>query len=314
MKVVFFGTPPFAAQVLEFLIQKGVEIAAVISKPDKAQGRSSQLVPTPVKLIAQKYNLPLYQPEKVSADEFADVLPKYHADLFVVVAYGEIIKQHMLDIPRLACINVHASLLPKYRGAAPIQRAIIDGETETGITIMHMVRKMDAGDIIKQTKVPISANETYGELEAKLCEAACPLLLEVIHDFDRDIEQRTIQDESLVTYAPKIEAETSLIDWSKSAQEIHNLIRGLIPFPEALCYVELKGEKKRLKILSAQPTETESPLGVAQICISKKEGIIIGCGEGALHLNRLKLEGKKEMSSREFVLGLSKESLQFLLS
>lgn len=314
MKVVFFGTPPFAAQVLEFLIQKGIEVVTVISKPDKPQGRSNQLVPTPVKLIAQKYNLPLYQPERVSADEFSEVLPKYGADLFVVVAYGEIIKQHLLDTPRLACINVHASLLPKYRGAAPIQRAIIEGETETGITIMHMVRKMDAGDIIKQTVVPIGAHETYGSLEAKLCEAACPLLLEVIHDFERGVEHRTAQEEALVTYAPKIEAETCLIDWSQSARDIHNLIRGLIPFPEALCYVDFKGEKKRLKILSAEPIATETPLSVAEISISKKDGIVIGCGEGALHLKRLKLEGKKEMSSREFVLGLSQESLQFLVS
>lgn len=311
MKIVFFGTPIFAAKVLEYLIQQQVEVAAVISKPDKAQGRSNKLVPTPVKVVAEKYGLPLHQPEKVSADEFAGTLPQYKADLFVVVAYGEIIRQHILDMPRMACINVHASLLPKYRGAAPIQRAIIEGSKETGITIMHMVRKMDAGDIIKQISIPIHADETYGELENELCEAACPLLLEVIKDFERGIEVRIPQDESQVTYASKIEPDTCLIDWSKSAEEIHNLIRGIYPFPEAMCYVEFKGEKKRLKILSAQPIAGED-LAIGQIRFGKKEGIIVGCGKNALRLKRVKLEGKKEMSSQDFILGLSEESLQFI--
>ena len=157
MKVVFFGTPRIAGDVLGFLLKKNIEITAVISKPDKPQGRSNVPVPVPVKLIAQSHQppIPVFQPEKVSAPEFAPTLESFNADLFVVVAYGEILKQHVLAIPKLACINMHASLLPKYRGAAPIQRAIINGETESGVSIMHMVKQMDAGDVIKMVKIPI---------------------------------------------------------------------------------------------------------------------------------------------------------------
>src|ERR1700722_12681047 len=167
MKVIFFGTPPFAAHVLEYLLSQCIHVAAVVTKPDRPKGRSRVPLPTPVKLIAQQQipPIPVYQPELVSDPEFADVLIPYQADLFVVVAYGEIIKQHLLDMPKLGCINLHASLLPKYRGAAPIQRCILEGETETGVTIMHMVKKMDAGDIIKTVKIPIHPDRTYGDLE-----------------------------------------------------------------------------------------------------------------------------------------------------
>ena len=172
MKVVFFGTPDFAAKTLDFLLHHNVSVAAVITKPDKPLGRSGRPIPTPVKQVAlaQTPPIPLFQPEIVSALEFAPTLEAFHADLFVVVAYGEIIKQHLLDMPRLGCINVHASILPKYRGAAPIQHSIINGETETGVTIMHMVKKMDAGDIIQICRVPIHEDTTAGELEEALCD------------------------------------------------------------------------------------------------------------------------------------------------
>ncbi|MBA3603356.1 MAG: methionyl-tRNA formyltransferase, partial [Parachlamydiaceae bacterium] len=174
MKVVFFGTPPFAAKLLKVLLEQGFSIVAIITKPDKPQGRSKEPLFPAVKETALLYapNIPLFQPEFVSAPDFAPTLAQFDADLFVVVAYGEIIKQHLLDMPRLGCINVHASILPKYRGAAPIQRAIIGGEEESGVTIMQMVRKMDAGDMIRVAKVPIGQNMIYGELENELCEAA----------------------------------------------------------------------------------------------------------------------------------------------
>src|ERR1700722_14416890 len=168
MKVIFFGTPPFAAHVLEYLLSQCIHVAAVVTKPDRPKGRSRVPLPTPVKLIAQQQipPIPVYQPELVSDPEFADVLIPYQADLFVVVAYGEIIKQHLLDMPKLGCINLHASLLPKYRGAAPIQHSIIHGDTITGVTIMHMVKKMDAGDMIETVTVPIGPNASFPEIEA----------------------------------------------------------------------------------------------------------------------------------------------------
>ncbi|MEM1282083.1 MAG: methionyl-tRNA formyltransferase, partial [Chlamydiota bacterium] len=178
MKVIFFGTPVFAATILQFLIDHEVEVVAVVSKPDKPIGRSRKLVPTPVKEVALAHSIPLYQPEKISAPNVADDLIKYDADVFAVVAYGEILKQHILDMPKKACINLHASLLPKYRGAAPIQQAIINGEKETGVTVMHMVKAMDAGDIIKVAKTPIDINETYGEVQDRLCDIGSVLFFE----------------------------------------------------------------------------------------------------------------------------------------
>jgi len=308
MRIVFFGTPQFAANVLDYLCNNGVEVSAVVSKPDKPKGRSKKLVATPVKVVAEKRHLPLYQPEKVSSDEYVSILRQYNADLFVVVAYGEIIKQSLLDVPRLACINIHASLLPKYRGAAPIQRAIIDGEQETGITIMHMVKKMDAGDVIKTRKVSIGLNDTYGDIEKRLCEVGSELILEVIGDFDQGCDKRISQDENLVTFAPKIELEDCEINWKRSSEEIHNLVRGVNPHPGAWCFVVVKGEKKRLKIFRTEIVNDDA-LSAGDFRIERKTGVTIGCGEGALKVESLQLEGKRVMTGKEFALGVSPESL-----
>jgi methionyl-tRNA formyltransferase len=315
MKVIFFGTPPFAAQVLTFLLEKQVNILAVISKPDRPKGRSSTPVPTPVKLAAIAYDpsLPVHQPEFVSAVDFADILQNYEADLFVVVAYGEIIKQNLLDMPRLGCINLHASLLPKYRGAAPIQHSIIQGEKESGVTIMHMVKKMDAGDMIKKTAVQIGPDMTYGELEAELCEAGKKLLFEVITDFENGSLPRTPQDHSLATLAPKIELENCEIDWSKPGSQIHDLVRGVNPHPGAWCYVKIRGEQKRLKINRTRivPQHAASPgtiLNLSQI----KENLVISTGHQALELVEVQLEGKKMMSSADLTRGISRDLFIFL--
>ena len=295
MKIVFFGTPTFAAHVLSQIIDDGIEVLAVISKPDRPKGRSRKPVPTPVKIIAQEKipNVPIFQPEKVSADEFKVILAPYEADLFVVVAYGEIMKQHLLDMPKKGCINLHASLLPKYRGAAPIQRSIMNGESETGVTIMHMVRKMDAGDIIKTIRIPIGENATFGEIEKQLCEDGTKLLIEVIHDFEKNRISEVPQDEDLVTYAPKIELEECEIDWKMSAHEIHNMVRGVNPYPGAWCYVEVNGQKKRLKIYETRVVETEAD-----------QDYIISCGEGNLELITVQLEGKKAMNARDLFRGI----------
>lgn len=312
MRVIFFGTPQFAAEVLQYLIENRVQIVSVITKPDRPKGRSSEPVPTPVKEVAQSQNppIPVHQPELVSAPDFAETLRAYNADLFVVVAYGEILKQHILDMPPRGCINVHASLLPKYRGAAPIQRSIIEGEAKTGITIMHMVKKMDAGDIIKMVKVSIEPNMTYGELEKELCKQGSKALLEVIYQFQQGSVHSIEQDHSQATFAPKIELEDCEVHWTSSAKSIHDLIRGVNPHPGAWCYVKIGSQQKRLKInktvliynLKGDP---------GHILPSRKEELIIACGEDAIQILELQLEGKKVMTAQELMRGLSKENLSF---
>lgn len=313
MRVVFFGTPSFAAQVLLDLFQAGIDIVAVVSKPDRPQGRSMVPVPTPVKVAAQSrsMSLPIHQPEIVSAADFGATLEAYQADLFVVVAYGEILKQHLLDMPRLGCINLHASLLPKYRGAAPIQRCIIDGELESGITIMHMVRKMDAGDIISMVKVPIGPDMTFGGLESALCQIGSKALIEVIYDLDKGSAARISQDHSLATFAPKIELEDCEIHWDSPAQTVHNLIRGVNPHPGAWCYVEVRGAKKRLKVNASRLVSDKSGKP-GDILAFGKEGFIIACQEGSIQIMDLQLEGKKALSAQEFIHGLSIDHIKIL--
>lgn len=311
MNTIFFGTPQFAADVLSFLLQNGVPISAVITKPDRPQGRSGAPVPTPVKRVAEQHGIPVYQPVIVSDLDFMPTLEKYQPDLFVVVAYGEIIKQHLLDMPKVGCINLHASLLPKFRGAAPIQRSIIEGEKETGVTIMHMVKKMDAGDMIQTVVVPIEDNTTYGELEAKLCQVGSQALLQTIHDFEQGKITRIPQDHSKATLAPKIELEDCEIFWEQPAQKIHNMVRGVNPHPGAWCYVDVKGEKKRLKVLK---TEVRLDLNgqPGQILNYNKNGLVIGCGENALKLIEVQLEGKKAMPTEELVRGIPIEKFKII--
>jgi methionyl-tRNA formyltransferase len=308
MRVVFFGTPDFAASVLEFLLQNHVEVVAVISKPDRPKGRSGTPVATPVKSVSQAINpnIPVFQPELVSDPAFAETIRAFDADLFVVVAYGEIIKQHLLDMPRLACINVHASLLPKYRGAAPIQRAIMEGEAETGITIMHMVKKMDAGDMIDQVKVTIGPEMTFDELEAALCIVGKQELLKVILEYETNTPKSTPQDISLVTFAPKLELEDCEINWDRPAQQIHDLIRGVNPHPGAWCYVKVQGETKRFKICKTRIIDQKGPAGSILNVASHKGNLVVAAADKSLELLEVQLEGKKKMTSEELMRGISR--------
>jgi methionyl-tRNA formyltransferase len=304
MKIIYFGTPQFSANVLSHLILNGIKIVAVVSKPDKPKGRSAHLIPTPVKQVttSRDPSIPILQPEKISATEFSQVLPSFDADLFVVVAYGEILKQHVLDIPPKGCINLHVSLLPKFRGAAPIQRCLIAGERETGVTIMRMVKKMDGGDIIRTATTPIGPNDTFGQIEQELCELGAAELLKVIHDFENDNISEYPQDESQTSYAPKIELEDCHIDWSLPAYDIHNLIRGVNPYPGAWSYVLTKGKEKMLKIWSTRVIE-----GVygypKQILSCDEQGLLVSCGQGALLVLELQLEGKRSMPPAELLRG-----------
>lgn len=313
MKIIFFGTPAFAADVLSFLLDNRVDVVAVVTKPDRPQGRSGTPVPTAVKQVVTNRNLttPVYQPPIVSDPSFAPTLEAFHADLFVVVAFGEIIKQHLLDMPKLGCINLHASLLPKYRGAAPIQRSIMDGNAKTGVTIMHMVKKMDAGDIIKMVEIPIGSNDNFPKIERGLCEVGSKALLSVIREFEQGIFNRISQDESQATLAPKIELENCELDWSKSANQLHNMVRGVFPEPGAWCYVEVKGRKLRLKI-NATEVISEASGGPGTILSYGKGGIVVSCGENALRIQELQLEGKKAMSAEELMRGLPIEQFKFV--
>lgn len=314
MKVVYFGTPRFAADVLQYLLDHKVNVVAAITKPDKPQGRSGMPIPTPVKMVAESYGIPVLQPEMVSAPELIPTLAAFQADIFAVVAYGEIIKQHLLDMPKIACINVHASLLPRYRGAAPIQRSIINGEKETGITLMHMAKKMDAGDIIAMETVPIGINTTYGELEAELCSVGSRLLLKTLHDAESGPLPRLPQDHSLATFAPKIEIEDCQIRWDQPADTIHNLVRGVHPHPGAWCPVTVKGQHKRLRVIAttvASLDPANKPPG--EIIASSKQGLLVSCGRGMINLTQVQLEGKKSMSADEFMRGLPAGSLSFLI-
>jgi len=309
MKIVFFGTPQFAADTLSHLLQKGINVVAVITKPDKPKGRSAELIPTPVKLIANAHAIPCFQPEIVSDPAFAPTLAAFHADLFVVVAYGEIIKQHLLDMPKMGCINLHASLLPYYRGAAPIQRAIMNGETETGVTIMHMVKKMDAGDMIEQVKVPIHIDDSFTDIELKLKNCGSEALLKVIHAIEQGKAKRIPQDHTQATHAPKIELEDCQIDWTKPALSIHNLVRAVSPEPGAWCLVEIKGQKKRLKIFRSQLVESVSD-SPGTILSYGKNGLVVACGEHALRLIDIQLEGKKAMSAEELMRGIPQDAIK----
>ncbi len=313
MKIVFFGTPEFAAKHLQVLHTQGIDIAAIVTKPDTPQGRHLVLQPPPVKVYAQKYmpHVPLYQPEKCSTAEFAGVLTSLHADLYVVVAYGEIIKQNILDIPRLGCINVHGSLLPHLRGAAPMQRCLLQGDTTSGVTIIQLVLKMDAGDMLHQGKVAVPPNMTLPELEKALIEAGCRSLLKVLTDFERAAVVRTPQDETKVTFAPKITPAECCIDWNKQALVIHNLVRAVTPHPGAWCPIYVRGQTKRLKILRSECVESCIGTPGTHVQYSKNE-LLVFCGKGGLRLQEVQLEGKAAMPIEELLRGLPLDAFTFI--
>ena len=301
MKIIFFGTSSFAARVLEYLLNHNIDVLAVVTRPDRPKGRNLKLQPSSVKelLLTRQSTLPLFQPEKASTAEFASQLKSFRPELFVVVAYGEIIKTLLLDLPTKGCINVHASLLPKYRGAAPMQRCLMNGEKETGITIMDMVLEMDAGDILEQDKLTIPEEMTLGELEEKLWHLACPLLLKTLQKIEKGTLKKIPQDPSQVTFAPKITPQEEEIDWMKSAVDLHNLMRAL----SAWCQIKIGSETKRLKIKKAHLIKEKNG-APGSILSYGKEGWIVACGEGALSLFEVQLEGKKAMGVQEFIRGI----------
>jgi len=305
MRIIFFGTPDMAANILKSLIDAKVDIAAIVTKPDTPQGRSSKLIAPAVKQLAQTLapNVPILQPIKCSSPEMLEVLKKYKADLYVVVAYGEILSESLLAIPPHGAINVHFSLLPAYRGAAPFQRAIMNGETETGISIIRLVKKMDAGDVIAAEKFVITNDMTSGQLADVLCTIGTQCLFKVLDAFENNTVTFTPQDHSKATFANKITIDECRLDWNKPSRELYNLVRALSPYPGAWCNVEIRGEKKRLKVFSAVPVDEPNT-----------EDLVVACAQGFLSLLTIQLEGKPKMQVRDFLRGLPASCITFLPS
>lgn len=308
MRIVFFGTPDFAASLLDYLLDANIEVAAVVTQPDRPKGRALHESPSPVKAAVLKrgLQLPILQPQKASQPDFLEALRTIGADLYVVVAFGQILPQTLLDIPPKGCINVHASLLPKYRGAAPIQRCLIDGEKETGVAIQKMVKQLDAGDVIATAKIEVGPDMTFGELEKELCELSKPLLLLVLQSFERGIPPAEPQNHSLATYASKINVEEAEIRWDLPAEEAHNRIRAFSPRPGAWCWIQMPGgEIKRIKIL-----RTRIVLKQAEPGTLSSDGIV-GCQKGALKIVEVQPEGKKAMPAADWLRGF-REMPRFL--
>lgn len=304
MKIVFMGTPDYAATALEAILQAGYEVTGVVCQPDKPKGRSGALAACPVKECALKYNLPVFQPERIKRPEAVAELKKFPADVFVVAAFGQILSEEILTMPKYGCINIHASLLPKYRGAAPIQWCIVDGEKETGVTIMQMDAGIDTGDILFTKKVEITEEETGGSLFDKLSQAGAELIVEALPKIEAGEVNPVKQDEALSNYARMLKKEDGQINWKRPAEEIGRQVRGMDPWPSAYTYY--KG--KQFKIWKAQAveggTEGLQPGTIAQI---EKQGIWIACGSGMLQVTEAQLEGKKRMSAADLMNGRSLE-------
>jgi methionyl-tRNA formyltransferase len=303
MNIVFFGTSNFASTLLDCLLKAKLNIVAVVTRTDKPQGRSLKVSSPPVKeLIAQSYpDLPILQPLKASTPEFADLLKKFNPDLFIVADYGEILKSLVLDMPFLGAINVHGSMLPKYRGAAPIQRSLINGDLKTSVSIVKMVLALDAGDVLAHEEIDLPPSMTFGELAQKMSLLSCPLLIKVIGQIKAGTLHPVPQDPSDVTLAAKITPAETEIKWNRSATEIHNLIRGISPQPGAWCWVQVGADKKRLKIKRSEVVENKGYFG-ENLVFSDKEWIV-ACGTGALKLLEVQLEGKKSLPIGEFLRG-----------
>ena len=301
-KILFMGTPDFARINLEALIGAGAELIGVVTQPDKPTGRRQLLTPSPVKLCALEHNIPVYQPKTLRGDDFAALLSELSPDMIIVVAYGKILPENVLKFPRLGCVNVHGSLLPKYRGAAPIQRAIIDGESETGVTIMYMDEGIDTGDMLAKTVVPIGLNDNFETMHDKLAEAGAKLLIDTIEKIEDGSASPEKQDDLKSTYAPKIENADCELTFDDAAINVYNRIRGLSPFP--LAVAEHNG--RALKLVGAELVDTieehRNP-GEVLKCDAASNRITVACREGSIALTRLLPEGKGRMSAADYING-----------
>ena len=296
MRVIFMGTPDFAVPSLEKLLAKGYDVCAVYTQPDKPKGRGHKLQPTPVKELALQHGIPVFQPTTLRNEEVQEEIRGWNADVIVVVAYGKILPKAVLDAPRLGCINVHGSLLPKYRGAAPIQWTVIHGDKNAGVTTMFMGVGLDTGDMLLKTETPVGEEETAGELFDRLKDLGADLLLETLERLERGELTPIPQKEEDATLAPMLSKELSVIDWTKSAQELHDLIRGLNPWPSAYSYLD----GKKLKLHASRVVSGSGAPGKAFV---REGNLCVYCGEGALELVEIQTENGKRMDGKSYLLG-----------
>lgn len=302
MKLVFMGTPDFAVGALEALIKAGHTVTAVVTQPDKPKGRSKELQAPPVKECALKYGLPVLQPRRIKTPEEVEELRQYPADVYVVAAFGQILSSEILHIPKYGCINIHASLLPKYRGTSPIQHVILDGEQETGVTIMQMDEGVDTGDMLYKKKVTIEDTDTYETLHDKLMLLGGEAVTEALPLLEAGKLVPEKQDDALSCYAPLITKSMGELDFQKSAVVLDRLVRGMDPWPSAYTYY--KG--KQLKVWKAEPVESayEKEMLPGQVAAVTKDAVLVQTKEGCLRICELQLEGKKRMSAHDFLLGV----------
>lgn len=299
MKIVYMGTPDFAVAPLEALIRAGHQVTAVVTQPDKQRGRGKEIQMTPVKECALKYNIPVFQPIKIKEKEAVDRLREYPADIFVIAAFGQLLSEEILKMPPLGCVNIHASLLPAYRGAAPIQWVILNGEKETGVTIMQMEKGLDTGDMLLKKAIPIEPKETGESLHDKLMEVGAELIVEALPLIESGKIIPEKQEDSKSSYASRLNKEMGHIDWNKDAEELERLVRGLNSWPSA--YTSYRG--KTLKIWEADVIGQQSGKLPGEITQVGKDFVDVACGKDTLRIYSLQLEGKKRMAVKDFLLG-----------
>ena len=301
MKVLFMGTPDFAVPTLEALVKGGYDVVGAVSQPDKPRGRGHHLMPTPVKAYAESQGIAVYQPATLKSEEFAALLCELDPEVIVVVAYGKILPVGVLEYPKYGCVNVHGSLLPEYRGAAPMQRAIIEGKTWTGITTMLMAAGLDTGDMLLKESVEIGENDNFEDIHDKLSAVGAGLLVKTLAGLEDGTVVPEKQDDTKATYAAKIEKSDCELDFSRSAKELHDLIRGLSPIP--LCFTHTP-DGKLLKIVASRVYDADTAsTEAAGTVVDASDDIKVACGKGILSLTTVVPEGKGRMSAADFVRG-----------
>ena len=301
MKILFMGTPDFAVFSLKALCEaEGHEICGVVTQPDKPKGRGYAMLPPPVKVFAEEKNISVYQPTTLRDESFASLLSELDPEVIVVVAYGKILPLNVINYPKYGCINVHGSLLPEYRGAAPMQRALIDGKAVTGITTMYMAEGLDTGDMLLKAELKIEDSYNFEDIHDKLGALGASLIVQTLTALENGTAERIPQDDSLSTYAAKITKEDCLVDFSKNARDVHNLIRGLSPIPLSFTHTT---DGKLLKIIEAKIADEDTPHENVGEVISLDGGITVACGKGAVTLLRVLPEGKARMNASDFIRG-----------
>ena len=300
MRILFMGTPDFAVPSIRALVEAGHDVCGAFTQPDKPKNRGMKLQPTPVKEFCMEHEIPVFQPTKLRDGTALAQIQELAPELIVVAAYGRILPDEILDYPAKGCINVHSSLLPRYRGAAPINWAILNGDEVSGVTIMHMATELDAGDIISQVETPIDPNETVESLHDRLADLGAGLLVDTVRDIERGVATRTPQDPAQVTFAPMLSRELSPMDWTRPARALHDQVRGLIPWPAAV--TELGG--LRCKVCATKVCEETTKAEAGTVVKADKKGLKIACGEGTvLEICELQPDGKKRMPANAFLLG-----------